>query len=239
MDEVRDQLFTVLSGTRMRTKKVEDLCDQICSSLDPISDWNLILNELEQLACVEAKDDSEIEVPTCPMLKKSGFSASDLDKIARHLSVENWLHLSLIELQDIPTFEYEQREGDYIDFAVASAGQQATALLRVLLAQDGAPLIIDQPEEDLDNPIILEIVRDIWNAKAKRQILFSSHNANIVVNGDADLVICCDYRTAGDQSGGQIKARGAIDMDPIRNEITTVMEGGKEAFRLRKEKYGF
>lgn len=239
LDEVRDQLFTILSGTRMRTKKVEDLCDQICSSPNPISDWNLILAELEQLASAGPKDASEIEVPVCLMLKNSGFSVSDLDKIARHLSVENWLGLSLIELQDIPTFEYEQREGDYIDFSVASAGQQATALLRVLLAQDGAPLIIDQPEEDLDNPIILEIVKDIWSAKAKRQIIFSSHNANIVVNGDADLVVCCDYRTAGDQSGGQIKARGAIDMDPIRNEITTVMEGGKEAFRLRKEKYGF
>jgi len=153
--------------------------------------------------------------------------------------MEEWLEISLLELDDIPVFDYQQREADYIDFSLASAGQQATALLRVLLAQDGPPLIIDQPEEDLDNPIVLEIVKDIWKAKSKRQILFSSHNANLVVNGDADLVICCDYRTAGDQSGGQIKARGAIDMNEIRNEITTIMEGGKEAFRLRKEKYGF
>lgn len=59
------------------------------------------------------------------------------------------------------------------------------------------------------------------------------------MNGDADLVIVCDYRMAGDQSGGRIKAMGAIDIDEIRGEITTVMEGGAEAFRLRKEKYGF
>ena len=61
----------------------------------------------------------------------------------------------------------------------------------------------------------------------------------IVVNGDADLVIVCDYRTAGDQSGGKIKCQGAIDVAEIRKEITTVMEGGRDAFRLRKEKYGF
>ena len=82
-------------------------------------------------------------------------------------------------------------------------------------------------------------MEDIWEAKAKRQIIFSSHNANIVVNGDADLVVCCDYRVSADQSGGKIKCQGAIDIDEIRKEITLVMEGGKDAFRMRKEKYGF
>ena len=79
----------------------------------------------------------------------------------------------------------------------------------------------------------------LWRAKQRRQIIFSSHNANLVVNGDADLLICCDYRVAGEQSGGVVKLQGAIDIAEIRNEIATVMEGGKEAFRLRKDKYGF
>ena len=79
----------------------------------------------------------------------------------------------------------------------------------------------------------------MWLAKTKRQLIFSSHNANLVVNGDAELVVCCDYRKAGDQSGGTIKAQGAIDIDDVRAEIATVMEGGREAFTLRKEKYGF
>jgi type III restriction enzyme len=60
-----------------------------------------------------------------------------------------------------------------------------------------------------------------------------------VVNGDAELVACCDYRAANDQSGGRIKFEGAIDVPNVRKEITTVMEGGEKAFRLRKEKYGF
>jgi type III restriction enzyme len=112
-------------------------------------------------------------------------------------------------------------------------------LLKVLLNQDGPPLIIDQPEDDLDNPIILEIVRDLWLSKSRRQIIFSSHNANIVVNGDADLVVSAEYRTAGDQTAGTIQLRGAIDMPEIRSEITKVMEGGEQAFQMRRQKYGF
>jgi len=70
-------------------------------------------------------------------------------------------------------------------------------------------------------------------------LIFASHNANLVVNGDAELVICCDYRGSSDQSGGRIKVEGAIDLTEVRDEITAVMEGGEKAFRLRKEKYGF
>ena len=68
----------------------------------------------------------------------------------------------------------------------------------------------------------------LWAAKTRRQFIFASHNANLVVNGDAELVICGDYIKAGDQTGGQIK-----------HEITSVTEGGKLAFKLRNEKYGF
>jgi hypothetical protein len=59
------------------------------------------------------------------------------------------------------------------------------------------------------------------------------------VNGDADLVLVCAYLNAGDQSAGHIKEQGAIDVSAVRDEITSVMEGGERAFRLRKEKYGF
>lgn len=59
------------------------------------------------------------------------------------------------------------------------------------------------------------------------------------VNGDAELVIACGYRKAGDQSDGRIKLGRAIDIPIVRDEITTVMEGDEKAFLLRKEEYGF
>jgi len=124
-------------------------------------------------------------------------------------------------------------------FADASAGQQATALLRVLLNQGGPPLLIDQPEDDLDSQVIQDVVNLIWAAKGGRQLIFSSHNANLVVNGDAELVVCFNHRTVGDHSAGHIELEGAIDIPAVRETITSVMEGGEKAFRLRKEKYGF
>jgi type III restriction enzyme len=131
------------------------------------------------------------------------------------------------------------KEAEYIDFELASAGQQATALMWALLAQAGMPLVIDQPEEDLDSQIVLDVVERIWAAKPKRQLIFASHNANLVVNGDAELIVVCDNRSAVDQSGGEIKLVGAIDMPEVRDAITRIMEGGERAFKLRQEKYGF
>ncbi len=138
-------------------------------------------------------------------------------------------------------FEYQAREAEYIPFADASAGQQATALLAALLNQDGPPLIIDQPEDDLDNQVMLRVVEQIVRAKGHRQLIFASHNANLVVNGDAELVVCCGNRVTGEQSSGQIVCQGAIGrVDEVRAEIMlSVMEGGRDAFKLRLAKYGF
>ncbi len=155
------------------------------------------------------------------------------------MTADGWLNLALTPVVDEPMFEYRTKEKQYIAFNAASAGQQATALLRVLLSQTGVPLIIDQPEEDLDSQVVQDVVSRIWEAKKGRQLIFASHNANLVVNGDAELVVACDYRKQGDQSGGRIKLEGAIDVPEVREEITRVMEGGEKAFLLRKERYGF
>ena len=69
--------------------------------------------------------------------------------------------------------------------------------------------------------IINDIVETIWQAKAHRQVIFVSHNANLVVNGDAELVVCCDYRTTATESGGQIKLAGAIDV-PVQSVCPAV-----------------
>jgi len=79
-----------------------------------------------------------------------------------------------------------------ISFEKASEGQRAAALLFMLLEQPGGPLIIDQPEGDLDNKIIAELTGKLHGSKQKRQLIFASHNANIVVNGSSELVICLD-----------------------------------------------
>lgn len=197
----------------------------------------MVLEELESLTLLEP--DADVSSEQTPSLSRLGFTVADQKRVAPKLTPDGWLDLSLAELSDFPEFEYRAKEGEYILFDSASAGQQASALLGTLLSQGGMPLIIDQPEDDLDSDTVLQIVSKIWLSKSRRQLIFSSHNANLVVNGDADLVLVCAYLNVGDQSAGHIKREGAIDVASVRDEITSVMEGGERAFRLRKEKYGF
>ena len=81
------------------------------------------------------------------------------------------------------TLSYFDR-GREISFEKASEGQRAAAPLFMLLEQPGGPLIIDQPEGDLDNRIIAELTDKLHQAKQNRQLVFASHNANIVVNSE-------------------------------------------------------
>jgi len=233
---VATALKELVKGTKMRGEKFEQLLQGVAADVDPLSAWLDVVRELRALSEL---DEVTSPLPPCPRLGSAQIADGDRRKMAEKLAFKGWVDFATLELEDVPRFEYKAREGEYIEFSDASAGQQATALMFVLLNQDGPPLIIDQPEDDLDNHVIKDIVEQLWVAKSKRQLVFSSHNANLVVNGDAELVIACDYRAAGDQSGGTIKIQGAIDIDAVRTEIATVMEGGREAFTLRKEKYGF
>lgn len=127
-------------------------------------------------------------------------------------------------------------DGAEIAFEKASEGQRAAALLFMLLEQSGGPLIIDQPEGDLDNSIIADLTDKLHIAKDKRQIVFASHNANIVVNGSSELVVSLTVNSHGKRAVG---VAGAIDQDDVRQVITRTMEGGEKAFKDRLDKYGF
>lgn len=135
-------------------------------------------------------------------------------------------------------------KGRPISFEMASPGQQASALLELLLSQSAGTLIIDQPEDDLDNRVIMRIVSLIRTSKTHRQLIFTTHNPNIVVNGDADKVLALKSMeptsNPNDQSARvQIDTDGAIETESVREAVTTVMEGGQDAFDLRSRKYRF
>ena len=240
INPLRTSLKKAFEGARIGDAKITEMFTQVASAQDSMYEWAQLLNELERLAEHDNIDNNAQQIDT-PNLSKAGFASNDKNRIATKLTSEIWLELATQELIYYPEFKYvvSKTMDETIAFKDASAGQQATALITVLLNQEGMPLIIDQPEDDIDNKSIEKIIASIWRAKQKRQIIFTSHNANLVVNGDAELILCCDYRKAGDQSGGHIKAQGAIDEKIIKTEITDVMEGGEKAFRLRQEKYGF
>lgn len=123
-----------------------------------------------------------------------------------------------------------------------STGQKATAVLLLLLLESEAPLIVDQPEDDLDNRFITEgIVPRMREEKQRRQFLFSTHNANIPVLGDAELIV--GLAATGEADGGRARIApehmGSIDARPVRELVEEILEGGKEAFERRRRKYGF
>lgn len=235
--EVQEKLQGLITGSRVQAAKVQEVFESLSQKEDPLQVWELALRELELLALLG--EDGEVEENDVKTLPELGFTQDHLQKMSRYLSADGWLELSLIDIPDLPEFSYKAKASSYIPFKAASAGQQATALLMSLLSESGSPLVIDQPEDDLDSETVEGVISSIWKAKSQRQLIFTSHNANLVVNGDADLVLACAYKNDSDQSEGHIEVRGSIDVSEVRDEVTRVMEGGERAFRLRKDKYGF
>ena len=127
----------------------------------------------------------------------------------------------------------EHLGGGWRSLAQGSPGQQTAALLAFVLGYGSEPIILDQPEDDLDNTLIYELlVSRLRETKLKRQIIVVTHNSNIVVHGDAELVLSLD--TAGGRS--KIVCRGGLQERRVRDEICRVMEGGREAFESRYQR---
>ncbi|HGM5498679.1 TrlF family AAA-like ATPase [Stenotrophomonas geniculata] len=119
-----------------------------------------------------------------------------------------------------------------------STGQQCTAILHMLLLENVDPLLMDQPEDNLDNAFIADrIVAELREAKTSRQFLFATHNANIPVFGDAEWIGV--FTAAEGQGKLSQDAQGSIDVSVIRDQVAIILEGGRDAFIQRKEKYEF
>ncbi len=129
------------------------------------------------------------------------------------------------------------RKGDGRDFqsiGQASAGQRAAAMLAFLLAHGDEPLVLDQPEDDLDNHLIYElVVQQIRANKQRRQLIIVTHNPNIVVNGDAEWIHALDFNHQC-----YVTQSGSLQNQAMRDEICKVMEGGKDAFERRYQRLG-
>jgi DNA repair ATPase RecN len=113
-------------------------------------------------------------------------------------------------------------------------GQRASALILFVLSQrDNDVVIIDQPEDDLDNQTIYEdVIKLVMKLKPTTQFIFATHNPNIPVLGDAEQIIACSF----DETAIHTMV-GSIDAPALQEAIVSIMEGGSEAFQRRKEIY--
>jgi len=152
--------------------------------------------------------------------------------------------LERAKLHDLPRLQVTKAVPDgaggtrYVvrDFAKLSLGQQQSVLLALILSSDtNRPLIIDQPEDNLDGEFIYStLVPVLRRAKERRQIIIVTHNPNVAVLGDAELIVI--MKAAHDS--GQIVARGSIDHSHTRDMACAILEGSREAFLRRAKMYG-
>ncbi len=123
-----------------------------------------------------------------------------------------------------------QKDADWRNLVQGSPGQQTAALLTFVLGYGTEPIVLDQPEDDLDNSLITElVVRRLKETKASRQVIVVTHNPNIVVHGDAELIVSLTSH-AGQTA---VAFQGGLQEQGARDEICKVMEGGTKAFADR------
>lgn len=117
-----------------------------------------------------------------------------------------------------------------------SEGQRNTVLLNLMLARGEGPIVIDQPEDELDSSFIYKtLVKDLRATKNKRQLIVATHNANLPVNGDAELIYALEAR----HGRGMHLAQGGLDRANVAQAVLDIMEGSEQAFKRRSEKYHF
>lgn len=169
-----------------------------------------------------------------------GITPTVAEALAR-LSPDKILELEEIELPDVIRIELNtahEGQENFRSLDKLSMGQKCTAILHLLLLQNLDPLIMDQPEDNLDNAFIADrIVQELRSAKIERQFIFATHNANIPVFGDAEWIGVFDVSEG--QAHMPEASQGAIDVPHVRDMAAIILEGGRVAFNQRKDKYGF
>jgi hypothetical protein len=208
--------------------EVRHLVPEIPRYLDPI----------DLAAAIDVEQRREDDAPSA-LEARFGVDSATMRRNMAGLGREKLFELELFEVPDRPVIELRVGRGllGYRALEHLSVGQRCTALLSIILLESDAPLLIDQPEDDLDNQFIFDqIVTTLRGEKERRQFLIATHNANIPVSGDAELIVVLE----ADESHGRVMddGLGSIDKRAIKRYVTQILEGGSRAFRIRKEKYG-
>lgn len=169
--------------------------------------------------------------------KEYGLQQSKAEILAS-MSKERILDLQIVELPNIIDIQLNvSNNGEHFkSLEHLSKGQQCTAVLNILMLDNEDPLLVDQPEDNLDNAYIANnLVEGLRELKINRQFLFATHNANIPVFGDAELIGVMEENN-GMGSVNQT-ALGSVDNSYVKEAVINTLEGGNTAFIMRKEKY--
>lgn len=171
---------------------------------------------------------------TRPLVEEADLNEAQARKVMEALAgSETLFDLETVELNDLPKIELNDN-GEFRESQALSTGQKCTTILPILMLESDRPLLIDQPEDNLDNRFIFQcVVNRVREIKGRRQLIFVTHNPNIPVLGDADQVFVLD----SDGSTARLTRQGSVD--ECKPEIVTLLEGGEEAFLQRQKRYAY
>jgi ABC-type lipoprotein export system ATPase subunit/predicted DNA-binding protein YlxM (UPF0122 family) len=195
-----EQLNTILKGTGIQKSNYES----IAGSIMPREFVNLVLQH-----------ETQSLVASCEISEKNA------NKIIENLNLGDNLEKVLTLCysaypKDVPSIQYLKDDESYYPLDELSVGQKCTALLIIALSEGRKPIIIDQPEDSLDNPSIFEdIVLKLRSGKEKRQFILTTHNSNVGVASDSDNFIIIK----GTASCCKVECSGAIDRQAVRSEV--------------------
>ncbi|MBP85191.1 MAG: hypothetical protein CMJ64_00480 [Planctomycetaceae bacterium] len=168
------------------------------------------------------------------LISRGELNADQAAKVIAALSGSQTLYeLETVDLLDLPCIEL--KDGDeYKELASLSTGQRCTTILPILLMESDNPLLIDQPEDNLDNRFIYEtIVESVRKVKQARQLIFVTHNPNIPVLGDAEHVFVLQ------SNGEHARKLNEGTVDECKEDVVELLEGGEEAFKQRRKRYAY
>ncbi len=209
---------------------------RLAESIDTLKKQSAISLVEFARACQSGKDE---------LVKGYGIPPSQAERLAK-TDPDILFQLEELDLPTTTSLELnvaaEGQDAYWQELSQLSTGQKATAVLLLLLLESDAPLVVDQPEDDLDNRFITDsVVPKMREEKRRRQFIFSTHNANVPVLGDAELILGLvpSADAAHEHAEIPIDRMGSIDSDPVREMVEELLEGGKQAFEMRRLKYGF
>jgi hypothetical protein len=215
----RAALLELRHGSRLREADV----DRMVETLHPIPFVKSLLDEeFQTLSSLSGLDESIFG-----RLLNEGILGNDrLDEL---------LEFQLADREDIVRIRFAVQGGDYKDLEALAHGQKCTVVLMIALAEGATPLLVDQPEDALHAPWIEEnIVTTLRADRGRRQCVFATRSANVLVSADSEQIIAME----SEADKGWIDETGGLDRFDTRRLVIYHVEGGPEAFARREAKYG-
>lgn len=229
-------LYQVFGARSNQVKKIRQFIED---NISPVDYAEMILNQnFDRLIEIYEASAGDIVISSADLEKNTEHTAVfEKDEAADvDILMENGKRLSvLLELQET---EWDDKEAILLNGVPVnekSPGQRSSAMLPLIALAEKTPLIIDQPEDNLDKRLVGTVLSGVLAAlKEHRQIIVCTHDPNILVGGDAEQIIVLD---AESDKKGSVQQHGSIDNNDIIKTVVDLLEGGDEAFARRQKRY--